>query len=167
MIVGAPGSGKSTMAVAMGKLTGLPVFHMDKIHWKSGWVERSQSEKHKLTHDVHVLDNWIFEGGHSATYAGRIQRADTFIWLDFPVHLRLYRVLWRALKFKGRTRPDLPDGCPEQFNIQTLKFVGFILRTRNSARAKLRNIFKNPPPHLKVVRLTSNKEIKNYLHWLE
>ena len=122
MITGAPGSGKSTLAVAMGKLTGLPVFHMDKIHYKSGWIERKQPEKNKLTHDVHILDKWIFEGGHSRTYAERIQRADTFIWLDFPVLLRLYRVLWRAIKYQGKTRPDLPDGCPDQFNLEVYWF---------------------------------------------
>ena len=167
MITGAPGSGKSTLAVAMGTLTGLPVFHMDIIHYKSGWIERTQSDKHKLTHNVHILDEWIFEGGHSRTYAERIQRADTFIWLDFPVLLRLYRVLWRAIKYRGKTRPDLPDGCPEQFNLQTLEFIGFILRTRKSARIKLQNIFKNPPSHLKVIRLSSIKEIEDYLHSLE
>ncbi|WP_082484690.1 type II toxin-antitoxin system HicB family antitoxin [Pseudomonas sp. Leaf129] len=46
MIIGQPGSGISTLAHKMGTLTGLPVFHIDTIHWQSGWIERSTQEKH-------------------------------------------------------------------------------------------------------------------------
>ena len=45
MIVGRPGSGKSSLAQAIGERTGLPVIHIDKIHWQPGWVERSKAEK--------------------------------------------------------------------------------------------------------------------------
>lgn len=33
MIVGQPGSGKSTLARKLGEHTGLPVVHIDTIHW--------------------------------------------------------------------------------------------------------------------------------------
>lgn len=42
MIIGQPGSGKSTLAKLLGEITGLPVVHIDTIHWQTGWVERSQ-----------------------------------------------------------------------------------------------------------------------------
>ena len=58
---------------------------MDHIHYASGWVERSKAEKTRLTREVHALDEWIFEGGHSTTYPERVARADTLIWLDVPV----------------------------------------------------------------------------------
>ena len=151
MIVGGPGSGKSTLARLMGERTGLPVFHMDHIHWKPGWIERSREEKNALTHRVHMREAWIFEGGHSSTYDERVERADTFIWLDVPVALRIFRVLKRSLQHYGRSRPDLPAGCPERFNWQTAEFLGFIWRTRHSARAKLDRIYRNPPEHLEVV----------------
>ncbi|WP_367279116.1 AAA family ATPase [uncultured Roseibium sp.] len=134
MIVGAPGSGKSTLARALGEKTGLPVHHMDKIHYRPGWVPRTKAEKDRLTHEVHVQDRWILEGGHSNTYGERLARADTFIWLDMPVGRRLVRVLRRSVKYYGQSRPDLPDGCVEPFNLQTLEFFYFIWQTRHSAR---------------------------------
>jgi len=163
MIVGGPGSGKSMLAAALGEKTGLPVFHMDKIHYRPGWVERSRQEKDRLTHEVHIQDRWIFEGGHSNTYAERVARADTFIWLDVPVGLRVFRVLKRSLRYYGRSRPDLPDGCPERFNWQTVEFLTFIWRTRHSARNKLKRIFCDPPAHLTVHRLASLEDVRRFV----
>lgn len=163
MIVGGPGSGKSTLAIMLGKRSGLPVFHMDHIHWKSGWVERSKSEKDRLTREVHKRERWILEGGHSSTYDERVARADTFIWLDFPVLLRLWRTLRRSIVYRGQCRPDLPDGCPEQLNWQTIEFVRFIWRTRKSSRAKLLKIYSNPPPNLATHRLGSREAVRGFL----
>ena len=163
MIVGGPGSGKSMLATALGAKTGLPVHHMDKIHYRPGWIERPREEKDRLTHDVHMRDSWIFEGGHSNTYAERVARADTFIWLDVPVGLRMFRVLRRSVRYYGRSRPDLPDGCPERFNWQTVEFLQFIWRTRHSARNKLVRIHEKPPEHLRVHRLTSLAEVEDFL----
>ncbi|ASJ73092.1 hypothetical protein IMCC3135_15040 [Granulosicoccus antarcticus IMCC3135] len=62
MIVGQPGSGKSTLAIRLGEATGLPVFHMDKIHYLPGWVERSATVKSAMTREIHAMEHWIFEG---------------------------------------------------------------------------------------------------------
>ncbi|MEM9630034.1 MAG: DNA topology modulation protein FlaR [Pseudomonadota bacterium] len=166
MIVGGPGSGKSTLARRLGERTGLPVYYMDHIHWLPGWIERSREEKDALTHQVHMKSEWIFEGGHSSTYAERVDRADTFIWLDVPVWLRIFRVLKRSLQYYGKSRPDLPEGCPERFNGQTVEFVQFIWRTRHSAREKLLKIYAAPPPHLNVLKLSNLKETRAFLDGL-
>ena len=44
MIIGCGGAGKSTLARQLGEVTGLPVVHLDKLFWKSGWVESSKAE---------------------------------------------------------------------------------------------------------------------------
>jgi adenylate kinase family enzyme len=163
MIVGGPGSGKSTLARDLGARSGLPVFHIDLIHWQAGWVERSKAEKDRPHRDVHRQDAWIFEGGHSRTYAERVARADTFIWLDVPVALRLWRVLRRSVIYFGRTRPDLPEGCPERINRETVAFIAYILRTRRSARARLEAIWRNPPTHLRTFRLRSVRDVRRFL----
>ena len=166
MIVGGPGSGKSTLARALGPLTGLPVFHMDHIHHLPGWVERPKSEKDRLTREVHSREAWIFEGGHSRTYAERLARADTLIWLDLPVSLRLWRVIRRTLRYRGRSRPDLPDGCPERVNIEMLRFLAYIWRTRRQTRAKIQAMAEAPPPHVRVVHLTNGKAVDSFLRAL-
>lgn len=166
MIVGVPGSGKSTLAVALGKKTGLPVYHMDKIQFRPGWVQRTMAEKDRMSHEVHMEDAWIFEGGHSNTYAERVARADTFIWLDVPVARRLFRVLKRSIRYHGQSRPDLTEGCPEVFDRQTLDFLSYIWRTRHSARLKLEKIYQAPPDHLTVLRIATIGEVEAFLSGL-
>jgi len=91
MIVGQPGSGKSTLARAIGDRLNLPVVHVDLIHWQPGWVERTGSEKDRLCSEAHAKHSWILEGGRSATWPERLGRADTVIWLDFPLTVRVSR----------------------------------------------------------------------------
>jgi len=167
MIVGGPGSGKSTLARMLGEITNLPVYHMDHIHWKSGWVERAADEKHPLIAEIQARDQWIFEGNHSRSYNERIVRADTFIWLDMGFALRFWRIIRRTLFGLGRNRPDLPDGCPEHIGRESLMFWRWAWDTRHSHRDKLLAIMDAPPAHVTVHHLTSLRAVQAYLCSLE
>jgi adenylate kinase family enzyme len=162
MIVGQPGSGKSTLARALGERTGLPVVHIDKIHWQSGWVERSKAEKTRLCREAEQQSRWIFEGGHSATWHSRVARADMLIVLDRPMAIRLWRVVFRAVKGLGRTRPDMAEGCPERLN-SLPEFIGYIWTTRNSNRSKMHRLAAAAPPECRVVHLRSDKDVELFL----
>lgn len=162
MIVGQPGSGKSRLAREMGNRTGLPVIHIDTIHWQPGWIERSIDEKTRLCREVEARDHWIFEGGHSATWDNRIARADLLVWIDRPSVLRFWRVLVRTLIHRGRPRPDLPEDCPEQLG-NLPEFFRFMWTTRNSARAKMKQLAAMAPSGCCVVCLRSNRQTTLFL----
>ncbi len=162
MIVGQPGSGKSTLARAIAERTGLPVVHIDRIHWRPGWVERGREEKTRLCREAEAGDRWIFEGGHSATWDNRVARADLLIWMDRPLALRLWRVLRRTLTGLGRTRPDLPENCPEQLR-RLPQFVRYVWSTRHTAPALMARLVATAPPTCRVVRLGSDRETRAFL----
>ena len=159
MDIGGTGSGKSTLARALGDVTGLPVFHMDRIHWKPGWEPRSSAEKDRMTRAVPARDAWIFEGGHSRTYAARIARADTCIWRDLPVALRYRRVLERWWRYRGDSRPDLPENCPERLDPE---FLVYIWTSRSRTRARNARI-KTSAPHLDFHHLRSSRQVRVFL----
>ena len=162
MIVGQPGSGKSTLARKLGLRTGLPVVHIDTIHWQPGWVERSWDEKTQLCHEVEARDRWIFEGGHSTTWANRLARADLLIWIDRSAKLRFWRVLLRTLLQRGQSRPDLPENCPELL-ANLPEFFRFMWRTKTSAWVKMQQLVTTAPATCRVVRLRSNRDTRVFL----
>jgi adenylate kinase family enzyme len=162
MIVGQPGSGKSSLARGLAARRGLPVIHVDQLHWQSGWVERSKAETTRLCLEAEQRSRWIFEGGHSATWASRVARADMLVVLYRPVTLRIWRVLRRAVMGLGRTRPDMAQGCPERLS-SLPEFTRYIWNTRNSGREKMERLAASAPPGCKVVLLHSDGEVDAFL----
>ena len=163
MIVGQPGSGKSTLARELGAVTGLPVFHMDHIHWKSGWVMRADDERLAMHEEVVAQEAWIFEGGFSNGHPTRAARADTLVWLDVGVWTRLWRVTSRYVRYFGRERPDLPEGCPESLGWHNLEFYAFIWRTRNSSRQKLVRLTETAPDRVDLYILRTLEDVDAFL----
>lgn len=162
MIVGGSGSGKSTLARIMAEQTGLPALHMDQIHWMAGWVPRPLSERMEMASAIERSEAWIFEGGFSTTYDHRAERADTLIWLDLPVALRLWRVTWRLIRHYGRRRPDMAEGCVENLHGETLAFYHWIWRTRATHRARLLRLI-DQHRDLDVHHLKSRSEVSHFI----
>lgn len=159
MIIGQPGSGKSTLAREMGEKTGLPVVHVDHIHWQSGWVERDKSEKIRLAMIEQNRDAWIFEGGLGATKEHRLARCDTLINLDFPLWLRAWRVFKRTIRHHGKTRPDLPEGCPEQFSAEFWKWIWDTSRTNREANLRW---MAKAGPDVAVHHLCTRRDVRTF-----
>ncbi len=160
MIIGQPGSGKSTLARELGRITFLPVYHIDEILWKPGWEVRPAPEKDRMCAEVHAKGSWIFEGGWSVTWSERLARADTLIWLDLPLPQRAWRIFWRTVRYTGRSRPDLPKGCPERFD---LEFTQWVWRTRRTGRASMQRLFERAPAEKDRHHLRSGREVRHYL----
>lgn len=78
MITAGPGLGKSMLARVLDDHTGLPVFHMDHIDWKRGWIART-AEENSIDLGCSCASHLAFEGGHSKTYAACSAQAETVI----------------------------------------------------------------------------------------
>ena len=104
MVIGCPGSGKSTFSRALAARTGLPLFYLDRLYWKA--------DKTTVGHEVLVQrleqilkgEAWILDGHYAATLEMRLRACDTVIFLDYPVELCLQGLRERL----GRPRPDMP-----------------------------------------------------------
>jgi len=58
--------------------------------------------------------NRIFEGNSSRSFDERAKLADLIVVLELGRVRRVWRTLWRSLRFHGRTRPEMVKGCPER-----------------------------------------------------
>lgn len=122
-IVGCGGAGKSTFAAQLGPRLGLPVFHLDGLFWRPGWVETPRDEWVEIQRDLVRGDEWVIDGNYGGTMEIRFAAADTIIMFDFPRLLCTYRVIKRVLTYRGRSRPDNAEGCPERIDWDFLKWV--------------------------------------------
>ena len=117
MIIGCGGAGKSTLARKLGKKTGLPVVHLDRIWWSPGNWEHLDREKF----DVLLMQEmekprWIMDGNYNRTLDLRLERADTVIYLDFSRWQCLRGWIGRVIKNWGHARADMAPGCNEWFD---------------------------------------------------
>jgi adenylate kinase family enzyme len=148
LVIGSPGSGKSTLATELARRTGLPLIHLDQQHWRPGWVEPSKEEWARQIDEMVAGERWIIDGNYGGSLAARLARADTVIDLRFPAWLCVWRLLRRVASSFGRVRPDMAEGCPEQFSFDFLLYTAlFPWTARRRTDAKLA---KFAGKHIKV-----------------
>lgn len=123
LVIGISGAGKSTFSRRLAERTGLPLIHLDREFWRPGWIVTPRPEWRAKVAELVERDTWIMDGNYGGSLDLRLPRADTVIWFDYPTLRCLRRVVWRIATTYGRVRPDLAPGCPEQVDLEFLRFV--------------------------------------------
>lgn len=100
-IIGSPGAGKSTLAWQLGEILGLPVFHLDRLFWKPGWIPSPKSLWIAMQSTLVTRDSWIIDGNYGSTLHIRVEAADTIIFLDFPRYICLGQAVKRAWQIEA------------------------------------------------------------------
>jgi nicotinamide riboside kinase len=103
VIIGRGASGKSTLAVSLGEITGLPVIELDKVFWQPGLVARRRDQWVAIQERLVAEERWIMDGdlGPYDAVEIRLRAADTILFLDFS----FLRCAWRAIR-RSRERAD-------------------------------------------------------------
>lgn len=160
LVVGPCGAGKSTLALQLGRITGLPVFHMDRLHWSAGWVEGTRDELVAKLTPILAQPQWIIDGNYGGTMPLRLQHADTAIALDYPRRIYLRRVMQRMLLARWTHRPDMADGCHERF---APEFLRYVWRFHADARPRMLDHLDARPHHVTLVTLHHPRDTRRYL----
>ena len=150
----------STVAVALGEKVGLPVIHLDRIYWRPGWVETPLEEWRQVQEGLVAADTWIIDGNHATTLDIRLGAADTVVMLDFSRWRCLVRAVVRSLRFRGRTRVDRAEGCPERLD---RTFVSWVWTFPNKGRPQLLEAVAEHAAAARFVQLRNPRAVKAFL----
>lgn len=162
LIMGSPGTGKSTLARRLHEVLELPVIHLDQYFWKPGWQKREEDEWHEIVAGLVKKDEWIIDGNCRKTFEMRIPSSDAIVFLDFSRLTCLWRVLMRIIK---KNRQDCIEGCKERINFEFVSWIlwGFPQVSKKKILKRLKEIENEK----KVYILKSNKEIENFMRNVE
>ncbi|KAG8832654.1 hypothetical protein FRC17_000921 [Serendipita sp. 399] len=75
VVRGNSGTGKTTLSDSLGQILGVPVHHLDEIHWRPNWVQASGEEmKAELTkqleHAEATRTGWVVDGNYESKIGG-------------------------------------------------------------------------------------------------
>jgi adenylate kinase family enzyme len=122
IVVGCPGSGKTSLALKLGRKLGLPVVHLDVLYWRPGWKASDKASFRARVADATAGEEWVVDGSFSGlAFDITLARADTLVVIDRPRWLCQWRIAWRSAFDRDEMRPDLPEGCPEKFDWKLMR----------------------------------------------
>ena len=104
IVIGCPGSGKTTFAEKLRDRTGLPLYYLDAIWHKPDKTHISREDFDQRMSEILSLDSWIIDGNYQRTIESRIMACDTVCLFDLPSEICLEGAISRL----GKDRYDMP-----------------------------------------------------------
>jgi len=166
VVVGTTGSGKTTLASHISERLGIPHVELDAINWGPNWTMRPNDEFHSAVDLATSGETWVVDGNYSRTRDLLWPRADTIVWLDYPLAVVLWRLWWRTLRRTLR-KEELWSGNRERFWTQFISsdslFV-WALQTYWRRRREYPVLLSAPEhAHLTLVHLRSPWQTNKWL----
>ncbi len=123
-VIGCSGGGKSTLSQVLARRLNATYLCMDRqFFWLPGWVLRPREEQRALIAEAVKGERWIMDGTNPSGFDIRLPRSQMVIWVRVPGRVCLWSVVWRWMKHRGRTRPEMTPGCPEKVDLDFLRYI--------------------------------------------
>jgi hypothetical protein len=108
LLLGCPGSGKTTLAAGLAHATRLPLVHLDDEYWFADWQRPTTSAWIRRQEELVAAPAWIIDGNYLPTVPVRAARADLVLVIDTSTLVCLSRVVRRAWRIRAGDRSALP-----------------------------------------------------------
>lgn len=155
IVIGCPGSGKTTFAEKLNKRTGLPLYYLDAIWHKPDKTHIQREEFDQRILEIFATDEWIIDGNYGRTVEMRLKECDTVILFALPTEVCLQGATERL----GKDRYDMPwiekELDPE--------FEGFIKDFADNSLPRLYELIEKYRAEKQVVIFKSRKEADDFL----
>ena len=155
IVVGCPGSGKSTFARKLQEKAGLPLYYLDMIWHKPDKTTLTKEEFDEKLHELIARDEWIIDGNYSRTLEPRLQACDTAFVFDLPLEVCLAGAQARV----GTKRIDMPWEETEL----SQEFLNYILSFSQQKLPRLLQLARQYSAQKQVVFFRSRRECDDFL----
>ena len=155
IVIGYPGSGKSTVSRALHNKTGIPLYHLDMMYWNADKTTVEKSVFLERLSAVLEKDEWIIDGNYGSTMELRIAACDAVIFLDYPLDICLDGVKAR----RGEPRSDMPWIETEE----DAEFIEFIKNYNEQQKPKVLELLEKYSDR-NIIILESREQADEFLN---
>jgi len=164
-IVGDSNAGKTSMARTLAQTLGVAHVELDALYWGPGWTPVPTDEFRRRLTVALSTDSWVADGGYQVARDITWGRADTIVWLDYPLRVVLRRWATRTLR-RIRTQEEFWPGSGNRESLRNAfgrdGLLWWILTTYGKRRREY------PPllaarPDLVAIRLRSGRAADRWL----
>ena len=143
IVIGCPGSGKSTFSRALHDKTNIPLFHLDMLYWNADKTIVPKPIFLERLQNIMEQDAWIIDGNYGSTMEIRMKACDKIFFLDYSTEICIEGILSR----QGKPRADMP-------------WIEKVGEVDEDFMSLIRNYNKNNRPNvLKLLEQYQNKNI--------
>ena len=168
VVVGPPGSGKTTLAATLAERLGAPHTELDGLWWEPGWTEAGPERFAAKVAPVVAGERWVVDGNYYSV-GGRDHvwpRADTVVWLDMARWVTVPRA-WRRTFRRCLLGTELwGTGNTESLRVilRSDSLLWFAWREHPKYNRRYEGLDADPSlGHLRWVRLRSPREVRRWL----
>jgi hypothetical protein len=164
-VVGSSNSGKTTLARELSRRLNVRHVELDALNWGRGWTPVPTDEFRRRVTDALAADAWVADGGYQIVRDITWGRADTIVWLDYPLRVILGRWAIRTVR-RIRTQEEFWPGTGNRESLwNALRPGGLLWWILRHHRGKRRRTLARlaARPDLNIVRLRSPADTERWL----
>ncbi len=166
VVIGTSGSGKTTLARQIAHKLGVAHVELDALHWEPNWTMADQETFRARVEEATRGDAWVVDGNYNKARDIVWSRAESLIWLDYPLWLVMGRIVSRTLSRILRNE-ELWNGNRESFRMGFMSRESIIVwafTTYHRRRREYPELFAQPEyRHLRVICHRSPRQTKQWL----
>jgi adenylate kinase family enzyme len=161
VVIGASGSGKTSVARQLAARLGLAHVDLDALHHGPGWSEPEPEDFRLTIRRAISVDGWVADSLYSGKLGAMLPlAADTIVWIDLPLRVVLRRLVARTLR-RWVTQEELWNGNREILRHQFRRdgLVPYAVQKHRQYRRDLPRQFADEPYAGKAIhRLRTQRE---------
>jgi adenylate kinase family enzyme len=172
VVVGTSGAGKTTLARELARRLNVRHVELDAIHWKPNWTSTPSDQMvAEVSAALDAADaeagGWTVCGHYGQVRQVTWGRADTVIFLDYPMRVVFTRVFARTLRRWWR-QEELWNGNRERLRDNFFSKESLFLWVINTWRIRRRTtprLLRDPQfAHLRTYRFRTPRHLERWLN---